>query len=431
TAADDGYTPNNSAATQLRVDHLVDLQVIMASGGSGLEDAAFDGQVTLRSSGRQPASGATLTIDLNSAGALRSAAIHNGAACTLVTAQRARCLLPTMTRNSQLFVDYSAEFADPGSFDIVFTAAAPGDTAPDNDVLNRVVLVRPFNDIAVSGSLEMASLFAGQVREKIFAVTTDRRALGNARFVAGTVPEGLTVDFIAASTGDCHVDTDAGGICDFVDLPPFSNLTVTVTYRAAQGSWVIDPVVSVSTPGDVVSTNNSLTARVETHGSTDLELRVEPTASGPASSTLSFPLISVVNGAEKAFGAQLEITLPAEVALVGVSASNATCSGTRVLRCDFTDLDAGDIATVGLTVRASANGSFVSSLKLTATNDSNPANDSREVTLAISGGEPSAAKAPKGGGGRVEFWMLALLASLVSARARRPPGRRRVGTIAI
>ena len=64
---------------------------------------------------------------------------------------------------------------------------------------------------------------------------------------------------------------------------------------------------------------------------TDLELRVATTFAGPKSSTLTFPLISVINGAEKAFGARLAVTLPAEVTLVSVSASNATCSGTSVL----------------------------------------------------------------------------------------------------
>ena len=82
-----------------------------------------------------------------------------------------------MARNAQLFVDYSAEFAEPGNYDVTFTIAAPGDTAPDNDTLNRVIVVRPFNDIAVAGSLDMADLFGGQSREKTFTVTTDRRAL--------------------------------------------------------------------------------------------------------------------------------------------------------------------------------------------------------------------------------------------------------------
>ena len=108
---------------------------------------------------------------------------------------------------------------------------------------------------------------------------------------------------------------------------------------------------------------------------------------------------------------------------MSVSASNATCSGTSVLRCDFADLDPGTTATVALTVRASANGTFVSALKLTASNDSNPANDARDVTVEISGGSVAAVSTPGGnasggggGGGRIEFWMLGLLALLAVRR---------------
>ena len=36
-ANDDGYTTNNNAVVPLRIDHLVDLAVVMASGGAGLE----------------------------------------------------------------------------------------------------------------------------------------------------------------------------------------------------------------------------------------------------------------------------------------------------------------------------------------------------------------------------------------------------------
>ena len=160
---------------------------------------------------------------------------------------------------------------------------------------------------------------------------------------------------------------------------------MTVTYLALQGSWSLDPVVSVSAAGDVVSSNNAVTAHVETLAATDLELRVDGSLAGSPSASLSFPLISVVNGAEEAFGARLDVTLPSQVTLVSVSASNATCSGTSVLRCDFTDLAPGATATVALIVRARATGSFVSTLKLSASNDSNPANDTREVNVEIAG----------------------------------------------
>ena len=431
-AANDGYLANNHAGVQLRVDHLVDVSVMMASGGAGLEDTALVGQVSLRSNGRQPASGATLDVVLHSMGVLRSVFIHNGAQCTLLDSRHARCPLPTMARNTQLYVDYEAEFAEPGNYDITFTATAPGDTAPGNDTLTRAVLVRPFNDIAVEGALEMVELFGGQTRVKTFEVTTDRRALASARFAAGHAPPALVVESISATSGgeaigDCRVDVATGGICDFLDLPAFASITVTVTYRAAEGTYAGDLAVYVSTSGDVVTTNNAQSAHVETLGMTDMELRVAPALSGPKSSALSFPLISVINGAEKAFGARLEVTLPAEVSLVSVSASNATCSGSRVLTCDFTELPPLSTSTVSLTVRGASVGHFTSSLKLTASNDNNATNDTRDVTVDIAGGDPAAVSgnggAGGGGGGRMEWLALLMLGGLVWGRSARLLGR--------
>jgi hypothetical protein len=428
-ADNDGYVPNNIAGVQLRIDHIVDLAVVMASGGSGLEDTLFSGQVSLRSNGRQPAAGAVLDIELHSAGVLRSASIHSGADCTLVDDQHARCALPSLARNAQLFVDYVAEFADPGTYDVTFTATTPGDTAPGNDTLTRAIIVRPFYDIAVSGDLDMVSLYAGETRVKAFSVTTDRRALATARFAAGHAPPALTVESITAvaggvAIGECRVDVASGGICDFVDLPAYSNITVTVAYRAAEGTYGGDLAVYVSTSGDVVSANNAESAHVETRGMTDLELRVAPTLSGPISSTLSFPLISVLNGAEKAYGARLEVALPAEVTLVNVSASNAICSGTRVVTCEFAELDPLATATVALSVRGASTGNFLSSLKLTASNDNNAANDSREVAIEIAGGQPAGASEGSksgGGGGSMEWLGLALLGALVWRRQK--PGQ--------
>ncbi len=421
-AADDGYLANNSAGVQLRIDHVVDLSVAMASGGAGLEDTPFLGQVSLRSNGRQAAAGATLDVVLHAAGRLRSVSLHNGAACALLDAQRARCTLPTMARNAQLFVDYSAEFAEPGNYEVTFTSTTPGDTAPDNDTLTRAIIVRPFYDIAVAGGLDMPAMFAGQTRVKTFQVTTDRRPLASARFAAGHAPPALTVESISATAGVCHVDVASGGICDFTDLPAFASITVTVTYRAADGTNAGDLAVYVSTMGDVLSSNNAQGARVETRGMTDLELRVASTLAGPKSSTVAFPLISVINGAEKAFGARLEVTLPDEVTLVSVSASNATCSGTSVLTCDFTELDALATATVALNVRGTATGNFVSSLRLTASNDDNAGNDNRNVAIDIAGGNAAAVSGGggSGGGGRMEWMALVLLGALVWFRAGKP-----------
>jgi hypothetical protein len=422
-AGDDGYDSNNFAGIQLRIDNLIDLVVAMASGGSGVEGVAMEGQVVLRSNGRQAVANGTLDIDLHAAGMLRSASIHNGAACEILDGQRARCRLPDMPRNTQLFVDYLAEFPESGSFDITFTAAAAGDTAPDNDSLTRPVLVRPYNDIAVAGVLDLPRLMAGERREQTFTVTAGRRALASARFIANNYLPAISVDSIAASDGVCAVDTAQGGACDFTDLAANASVTVTVGYRVGAGSHTDDVSVSVTTPGDVAAGNDAIWGRVETHGPTDLELRVGASVGGAKMATLTFPQIDVVNGEDVAVDARLEITLPEQVSLVSISASNAICSGSTVLLCDFAALEANSTSTVNLSVRGTANGTFKSSLRISSANDRNAANDSREVAIQISNSAGAPQAQARSGGGRMEWFGLALLLMLVAKAActRRVP----------
>lgn len=416
---DDGYTANNTSGVQLRFEHAVDLAVTLATGGAGIEDQEIDGQVTVRSNGLQTVSGATLDIDLNAAGVLETASIHNGGACTLLSDQRARCPLPVLSRGAQVYVDWMARFVAPGNFGVTFTAHADGDTAADNDVLQRPVVVRPWNDIAVSGAIDFTDLLVGESRTRTFTLTADRRALAAARFVAPNALPALRVTDIGASAGECRVDPDTGGSCDFTNLDPGASVTVTVTWQAEASAAQSNVSVGVSTPGDVNSGNDAVLAHVGTHGMTDLELRVGASASGFRNTTLSFPEITVVNGNDKAFGARLEVTLPAGVTLASISASNAICSGSQVLHCDFDELEAGTVSTVNLGVHANEAGTFHAAIKLTATNDGNAANDSKEVALSISTATNSAQTAGGGGGGgggRFEWLALACLALFVVRR---------------
>jgi hypothetical protein len=417
-AGDDGYAPNNSTGVQLRIDNAVDVGILMASGGSGVEDQDIQGQVSLRSGGRNPAQGATLDVELNAAGTLGAAWIHEGADCALLSATHARCALPAMARDSQVYVNYRATFAEPGTYDVNFTLNVPGDSAPQNDTLTRAVLVRPYNDIGVAGTLDLTELVTGESREQTFVVTSGRRALASAHFVAPNYLPGLKVTAIRASAGECRVDPDAGGVCDFPDLAPDSKLSVTVTWHAVAASQAQVATVSVSSPGDVVVENNQVTGSAEVLDATDLELRVDASRAGAAGAMLEFPPISVINGGERAVGTRLEISLPAQVSLISVSAANAICSGTSLLRCDFSDLDANSTSTVNISVRAVERGNYVSSLQLTSINDSNPANDQREVQLQISGSASAAAvnSGNSGGGGSFEWLSLALLGALLCHR---------------
>jgi hypothetical protein len=411
-AADDGYLGNNSAALQLRIDNLVDVAVLMASGGTGLEDEDLEGQVTLQSGGREAATNATLDLELSAAGELREVAIHGGTACELLSGRRARCALPTMARGAQLYVNYRATFADPGTYEVKFALQAPGDTASANDTLTRPVLVRPFYDVAVSGQLDLSDLVVGGTRETEFTVSAARRPLSAVRFTARNFLPGLRVAAIHSNAGgcDCRVDDVEGGICDISNLGADSSVAVAVTWKA-EAAVEADVSVAVSTASDVVSANNAVRSRTEVLAPADLELQVATSVGAVSGATVDFPPISIVNGGTKAVGTRLEVTLPAEVTLVSVSAANALCSGTGVLSCDFGALDANTTSTVNISVRAGASGNHAGALKLTSINDTNPANDSREVMFQISA-SPAVTAPKSGGGGRFEWLTLVLLGLL-------------------
>jgi len=415
----DGYSGNDTAGVQLRMDHNVDLTPTLATGGAGLEDNPIAGQVAVRSNGKQSLTGAVFDVEVNAAGTLASATVHDGAACVLQTPQRARCALPAMTKGQTVYVDYVATFAEPGTYDVTFTARAPGDTLPDNDVLIRPIVVRPYTDVSIAGAIDFTNLMVGESRTATFTVRADRRLLAAARFLAPNALPGLRVTDIVSSAGDCRVDADTGGSCDFNDLAANASVTVDVTWRAEQSAAATDLSVAVSTAGDVSVANDVVRRRVQTVGMTDLELRVGAAVSGFRNTTVSLPEISVVNGNDKAVGTTLQVTLPAGVTLASVSAANAICSGTTVLRCDFDDLDAGSISTVNVSVRADAAGTLTSKLQLSATNDSNAANDTKEAALQIAevtNATQTAGSAGKGGGGRFEWLTLVVLLLVVGSR---------------
>jgi MYXO-CTERM domain-containing protein len=118
--------------------------------------------------------------------------------------------------------------------------------------------------------------------------------------------------------------------------------------------------------------------------------------------------------------------LPAGLAVVDVSAGHAFCSGTTTLRCEFTNLDAAETASLSFTLRASSSGRFTSQVRSGAGNDTNPANDSRDVAIDIASepaqpapGASATSGSAQGGGGRMEWGGLLVLALLFGLRRQR------------
>ena len=73
---------------------------------------------------------------------------------------------------------------------------------------------------------------------------------------------------ISASAGDCRVDAEQGGVCDFTELAANGSVTVNRTWEANPRRHR-----RVSTTGDIAA-NTTRCAAAPTHGLTDLDLRV-------------------------------------------------------------------------------------------------------------------------------------------------------------
>ena len=181
---------------------------------------------------------------------LRSARIHNGDDCELLTPQRARCQLPVhgAQRAGVRQLPRAVRGARQLRRDI--HAQPPGDTAPDNNTLARAMLVRPYNDIPVTGDLDLTRILAGGTREATFMVSAGRRALATARFMAPHYLPGITVTSVRAAQGECRVDAAAGGICDFMDLAA-GRARGGDRGLACRAACDQDVAVGVSTSGDV------------------------------------------------------------------------------------------------------------------------------------------------------------------------------------
>jgi len=149
----------------------------------------------------------------NAAGLLHSATIQNGAACELTSQQSARCALPTWRANARFFVGLMAEFAEPGKYDVTFAAAAPGDTANDKRHVIRPVIVRPYNDIAVSASRSAAADCRRDEVEEVHPCQPPARLSDVALRAASYIP--ACRGFDQRHGGPCQVDPSLGGVCGF------------------------------------------------------------------------------------------------------------------------------------------------------------------------------------------------------------------------
>lgn len=143
----------------------------------------------------------------------------------------------------------------------------------------------------------------------------------------------------------------------------------------------------------------------------DAELTLAPAAASvPIDQDFAYSVLVSSAGSLQVDAVTVTITLPALLALQSVTSSAGSCSsGAGAVTCDLGNLPGGSSHTIGLTVRGSQAGSFVSTATVSAANDADARNNSATLSLTVAPPSP-----PSGGGGGGALGGVLLLGLLVA-----------------
>jgi hypothetical protein len=395
-------------------------------------DEGLTGQARfgIETMGIEKAQDVTATIELAPPMRLLSLAPDDtqaGWTCVLLTPQSGRCTgsfplggFP----NEVVNMSYTFMSDMAGNGEGTITANAAGDGDPTNNVAHVTMPIRPFLDVAVTGSTQGRTLVAGQTTTIDATITTGKNAVSGVRVEPLANNAHLAIDSVTVGGVDCP-QTQPGSPCSLGDLPANSSIPVRATFHAVSGVGDAYAVLSVY-PDDSNRANNQLAVPIYTLDTADVQLSLDQTSvSGVNGSGLRFPLITVHNGAAYSRDITVDIPLPSFVSVFSVS-SSGICTGRDTMQCTFASLQPNDSATIDIAMTATATGSFTSNVAMHAINDSTAGNNSGtvivNVTAATSGGDggsnggESAGSSGGGGGGRIEWLVLALLGGLALRR---------------
>ena len=157
-AADDGYAANDSAAVHFASTTRSTSACCSHRAASASKVSYLRRSVTLLRTAASRRSARRSRSRSATPRACCAAHIHDGDACELLTPQRARCALPALSRgsNSTWTTARNSPSRVPTMSGSPCTRPA---TRPHNDTLTRAILVRPYNDIAVSGDVDLTLLY--------------------------------------------------------------------------------------------------------------------------------------------------------------------------------------------------------------------------------------------------------------------------------
>jgi hypothetical protein len=426
-AADrDDSSADNNVGANILVRNPIDLSVSAPYWTERVESRAFVDTVPLYSQSTIAASNFVLTIELADGSRLTSLSLPD-TTCEIIDPRHGRCSTPSLAHQPQRMLSVGAVGDSPGlkPVHVAFTATSDANTV-DNAVTFDM-RIGGYIDAGVTPYLLPENLFLGQAYAFETRLRTSYRDVPNVRFSV-VYPVALAVTPPPDLTG-CTVqranDNRSETLNCLMALVPantdrqlrFEARTVSTTL--GQSLWV-----QALANSDVDWSNNEYQQTVRVLEQSDLSLDLAATtASATAGASFDLPRITLTIPRDSA-NVLVRVPIPAFASIDRVS-SGWICTGTTAIECSSPTVGAGS-TTFDIRLRANSAGTFTSRVEASAANDSNAANNVRDIAITVTAAAPPAGSSSgggssgggKGGGGRIEWLGLVLLGLLAAWRAR-------------
>jgi len=235
-----------------------------------------------------------------------------------------------------------------------------------------------------------------------------------------TVASALTIVDAGVVGGSC---TSGGGAvqCEIGDLAGGATSAIQLLLRSdVSGSNTI--AAKVTADNDGTRRDNDAAGEIVIEAPADVAVTLHGPATAMANETFTVGFQVANVAADDAGAVTVQIDIPAGTSVGSASLANGTCtSGATQIECTLPPLGPGIEASGSVSLMASAPGSAALHARVSGDYyDSNTANDTADLVVAVSSASsPATADPPASGGGGGSFGLLLLLALAPLHRARR------------
>ena len=275
-----------------------------------------------------------------------------------------------------------------------------------------------FVDLALEASAGVSGL-AGQPLAAAVELVSVGSLDSPTAAVTLSVDPALQILAAAAAGGTCA--TAPGTVtCNFGSIAPNERRRIDLQLLGnAAGQHSIS--ATLAAPLDQNSSNDSAVISLSLTAASDGALVISPaTLSGTERQVQRASVLLSTSGTDPLADVTIRVAVPTDtLEVVAASADQGTCSATAgTVTCNLGTVAAGVTRRLELDLRGTHSATSTIEATLTAANDADASNNRASATVSVAA-VVSVGSSSRGGGGRTDFALLAVLLALVAARAAR------------